>query len=59
MRRESAALQHFSWRSPHEHIIKVFEVLDVATCRPQLAEVPDLQCATVTAIYAMELAMFP
>ena len=59
MRRESAALRHFSWTAPHEHVIKVFEVLDVATCRPQLAEVPDLQCANpVTAIYAMELAMF-
>ena len=52
-------MRHFSWKSPHEHIIKVLEVLDVATCGPQLSEVADLQTANpVIAIYAMELAMF-
>ena len=60
VRRESAALQHFSWTTPHEHVIKVVEVLELATCRPQLEHVPDLTVVNhpVIAIYAMELAMF-
>ena len=50
-------MEHFSWASPHENVVQIFEILDVAKCRPQIAEVADLQSSPI-AIYAMELAMF-
>ena len=59
MRRESEALDHFSWKSPHPNVVKVLEILDLDQCRPLLEQIPDLQCSPVVAIYAMELGLFP
>ena len=57
MRRETLALEHFSTKVPHENVVKVVDVLDVAPYRSQIQEIPKMENARVLAGYVLELAL--
>ena len=57
VRRETLALEHFSSKVPHENVVKVVDVLDVAPYRSQIQEIPKMEHARVLAGYVLELAL--
>ena len=57
MRRETLALEHFSSKVPHENVVKVVDVLDVAPYMSQIQEIPKMEHARVLAGYVLELAL--